>query len=189
MKKLLFVLVVLCTFGLVGCKMKSKQLKNEELSEEQLGHAFSIATTWGFMTSLYMDEETFETDPTDSNCEIGYAFTFNGYELDEDLEEESIDNYVGCVEHFRVKRDKETRRIVDYLDHENDATGNTYEIKYIPQDLNFLVSKGFYKITYTEYDVNPFISHNKRGLQRLVIGSDGSAWMTLDHYQSFTQIE
>ena len=51
------------------------------------------------------------------------------------------------------------------------------------------VDKAGNAITYTEYDVNPFISHNKRGLQRLVIGSDGSAWMTLDHYQSFTQIE
>ncbi len=44
-------------------------------------------------------------------------------------------------------------------------------------------------ITYTEYDVNPFISAKQRGLERLVVGSDGSAWKTVDHYKTFTRIQ
>ena len=44
-------------------------------------------------------------------------------------------------------------------------------------------------ITYIEYDVNPFTTKKERGLERLVIGSDGSAWKTTDHYKSFERIE
>ena len=44
-------------------------------------------------------------------------------------------------------------------------------------------------ITYIEYDVNPFTTKKERGLERLVVGSDGSAWKTTDHYKSFERIE
>lgn len=41
-------------------------------------------------------------------------------------------------------------------------------------------------ISYTEHDVNEFVSKRARGLQRLLIGSDGSAYYTGTHYQNFT---
>jgi len=41
-------------------------------------------------------------------------------------------------------------------------------------------------ITYREYDVNPASSN--RGLERIVIGSDGRAYYTNNHYETFTQI-
>lgn len=44
-------------------------------------------------------------------------------------------------------------------------------------------------ITYKEWDVNPKIKGQDRGLERLVTGSDGSAWKTTDHYKTFTQME
>lgn len=44
-------------------------------------------------------------------------------------------------------------------------------------------------ITYKEFDVNPKIDGQNRGVERLVIGSDGSAWMTDDHYKSFIPLE
>jgi RHS repeat-associated protein len=43
-------------------------------------------------------------------------------------------------------------------------------------------------ITYREWDVNPKPASGTRGTERLVTGSDGSAYYTDDHYQTFTRI-
>jgi guanyl-specific ribonuclease Sa len=43
-------------------------------------------------------------------------------------------------------------------------------------------------INYREWDVNPHIPGHNRGAQRLVTGSDGSAYYTADHYRTFTKI-
>jgi guanyl-specific ribonuclease Sa len=43
-------------------------------------------------------------------------------------------------------------------------------------------------ITYREWDVNPYQKGVNRGSQRLVTGSDGSAYYTGDHYQTFTTV-
>ncbi|MCG3040616.1 hypothetical protein L7D48_08560 [Streptomyces sp. S1A] len=40
-------------------------------------------------------------------------------------------------------------------------------------------------ISYYEYDVNPHTPGVNRGPERLVTGSDGSAYYTNDHYQNF----
>ena len=42
-------------------------------------------------------------------------------------------------------------------------------------------------VTYREWDVNPYTGAN-RGTERLVTGSDKSAWYTNDHYNSFVRI-
>ena len=44
------------------------------------------------------------------------------------------------------------------------------------------------RITYTTYDVAPTIKGVNRGKERLVIGTDGSVWHTLDHYASWLKI-
>ena len=44
-------------------------------------------------------------------------------------------------------------------------------------------------VKYKEYDVNPYVKGQNRGVERVVIGSDGSAWYTKDHYQTFTRIK
>ena len=44
-------------------------------------------------------------------------------------------------------------------------------------------------IQYREWDVNPKAPGVNRGAERLVTGSDGSAYYTSDHYQTFTKIE
>ncbi len=41
-------------------------------------------------------------------------------------------------------------------------------------------------ITYQEWDVNAFQKGVNRGKERIVTGSDGSAYYTNDHYISFT---
>lgn len=45
------------------------------------------------------------------------------------------------------------------------------------------------KIKYQEWDVHPKIKGKNRGTDRLVTGSDGTAWYTDNHYKSFKQIE
>lgn len=44
-------------------------------------------------------------------------------------------------------------------------------------------------IKYREWDVLPKIKNKSRGAERLVTGSDRSAWYTSDHYSSFTPIK
>jgi guanyl-specific ribonuclease Sa len=43
-------------------------------------------------------------------------------------------------------------------------------------------------ITYREYDVNPRTPGVNRGSERVVIGSDGRAYYTNNHYSTFTPI-
>lgn len=45
------------------------------------------------------------------------------------------------------------------------------------------------KIGYREWDVHPKKTGQNRGAERLVTGSDGSAWFTKNHYQTFLKIE
>ena len=43
-------------------------------------------------------------------------------------------------------------------------------------------------VRYQEWDVHPHEAHVNRGAERLVTGSDGSAWFSNDHYQNFTRV-
>ena len=43
-------------------------------------------------------------------------------------------------------------------------------------------------ITYIEHDVFPHNPPNSRGAERIILGSDGRAYYTGDHYQTFQQI-
>jgi ribonuclease T1 len=45
------------------------------------------------------------------------------------------------------------------------------------------------KLKYREWDVNPKRKNKNRGKERLVTGSDHSAYFTADHYQSFIKIK
>ncbi|TAJ12677.1 hypothetical protein DMA11_11785 [Marinilabiliaceae bacterium JC017] len=45
-------------------------------------------------------------------------------------------------------------------------------------------------ITYKEYDIKPAPQHGaNRGKERMVLGSDGKAYYTRDHYETFTQFK
>lgn len=43
-------------------------------------------------------------------------------------------------------------------------------------------------ITYQEWDVNPRVPSQDRDAERIITGSDGSAWYTTDHYHTFHRI-
>lgn len=45
------------------------------------------------------------------------------------------------------------------------------------------------RIRYREWDVYPKVQGRNRGAERLVTGSDRSAWYTKDHYATFLKIE
>ncbi len=45
------------------------------------------------------------------------------------------------------------------------------------------------KLRYSEWDVRPKVAGQNRGPERLVTGSDHSAWYTADHYRTFQKIE
>ncbi len=45
------------------------------------------------------------------------------------------------------------------------------------------------KIIYQEWDVNPKVNGKNRGTERLITGSDGRAFYTNDHYQSFVEVK
>jgi guanyl-specific ribonuclease Sa len=45
------------------------------------------------------------------------------------------------------------------------------------------------RVIYQEWDIFPKTRGRNRGAQRLVTGSDGRAWYTGDHYESFTEIK
>ena len=45
------------------------------------------------------------------------------------------------------------------------------------------------KIRYREWDVKPKVEGKNRGTERLVTGSDESAWYTKDHYKTFRRVE
>jgi guanyl-specific ribonuclease Sa len=45
------------------------------------------------------------------------------------------------------------------------------------------------RIQYKEWDVNPKRHGQNRGVERLVTGSDGRAWYTNDHYQTFVEVK
>ena len=44
-------------------------------------------------------------------------------------------------------------------------------------------------VLYHEWDVNIKMAGQNRGTERLITGSDGRAWYTNDHYQSFKEIK
>lgn len=45
------------------------------------------------------------------------------------------------------------------------------------------------KVEYREWDINPKVQGKNRGPERLVTGSDGRAWYTADHYNSFHELK
>ncbi|MEO9023253.1 MAG: ribonuclease domain-containing protein [Ginsengibacter sp.] len=56
--------------------------------------------------------------------------------------------------------------------------------KIVPQE-----DKNGTPIQYQEWDVNPKVQGKNRGTERILTGSDGRAWYTNDHYQSFKEIK
>jgi ribonuclease T1 len=81
-------------------------------------------------------------------------------------------------------------KVLKYIDEHDEAPegyvgGRTFlnAEKRLPQK-----DKRGKKIKYREWDVNPKVKGKNRGPQRLVTGSDGSAYYSPDHYKTFKKI-
>lgn len=40
-----------------------------------------------------------------------------------------------------------------------------------------------------EYDIHPHVPGINRGVERIIVGSDGSGWYTPDHYKTFIRFK
>lgn len=81
-------------------------------------------------------------------------------------------------------------RVLDHVDRTGDAPqgyegGRTFGN--FERNLPINDGKGR-RIRYREWDVNPLRQGVNRGPERLVTGSDGSAYFTVDHYRTFKKI-
>lgn len=82
------------------------------------------------------------------------------------------------------------QKVLDFVDKEGEAmdgyeggrTFGNFE-KRLPQ-----TDAQGRRMKYREWDVNPLRPGVNRGAERLVTGSDGSAWYTSDHYETFKKI-
>ena len=96
----------------------------------------------------------------------------------------------GCADSTPKSVPEKVMTVLKHID-KNDSAMEGYEggrsfgnfEKLLPQNDD----KG-QKIKYREWDVNPHIKGVNRGPERLITGSDGSAYYTGDHYKNFTKI-
>lgn len=94
---------------------------------------------------------------------------------------------VGCA--APIARIQQSRKkaydVLDYVDAHDGAPPQGYEggklfgnnERLLPTDTQ-----------YREHDINPLVDPRRRGLERLVVGANKSAWYTLDHYESFRRM-
>ncbi len=100
------------------------------------------------------------------------------------------------LQRFEAQGGQKARDVVEYAKDKNGAAragykgGKTYENdgRYDSQILP-KTDKDGNLITYKEYDIHPFQKGVNRGAERVVIGSDGRAWYTPNHYRMFNQIK
>jgi len=88
------------------------------------------------------------------------------------------------------------KRVVEYAQRKNGAAqpghvgGRTFKNdgrgsgQRLPQ-----TTRNGESVTYKEYDVHPRVDGVNRGSERVVIGSDGKAYYTNNHYQTFKEIK
>jgi guanyl-specific ribonuclease Sa len=81
---------------------------------------------------------------------------------------------------------QKVKDIVDYVKNHDGQAPEGYQGGRTFNNNEGLLPKG---VNYNEYDVNPFKDPANRGLERVVIGDDGSVWYTDDHYISFVKVE
>ena len=80
--------------------------------------------------------------------------------------------------------------VLKYVDEHNEAMDNyeggrtfgNYEHRLPAND------RSGARVKYREWDVNPLRQGVNRGVERLITGSDGTAWYTNDHYETFKKL-
>ncbi|MBK9272176.1 MAG: ribonuclease [Saprospiraceae bacterium] len=119
-------------------------------------------------------------------CLVGYLFSYQSKlqiartkidKKDQLLKKVEIPKYVLEVYHYIRENGKAPNQYVGGRNFQNRE-------KKLPQKSN----KG-QSIKYREWDVHPYITGKDRGPERLVTGSNQTAYYTFDHYSTFIPIE
>jgi ribonuclease/Ricin-type beta-trefoil lectin domain len=83
---------------------------------------------------------------------------------------------------FCLKIPQKARDRLDYILKNNGNAGDGYVGNSIFYNRDGQLPTS---LTFKEYDVNPYISGVNRGAERIVVGSNGKAWYTPNHYNDF----
>lgn len=86
--------------------------------------------------------------------------------------------------------EENARQVAEYIKEHNGAPPKGYKGGRVYENVpkTSTAQKLPEGINYREYDVYPYVKGD-RGLDRIVIGDDGSVWYTEDHYETFKRIE
>lgn len=118
-RRVLFCILFVFIFILAGCSKKAKEKYNENISDLELG-AVIYDLSHSFDEKVIFEEQTFITDPNDTDYEIGYAYQtgekltvrrdrfYQGEEFDE-YANFSLTNY--CIGFHKVRRNKTTKKV------------------------------------------------------------------------------
>lgn len=109
LKSLLCSVLLVFAFILTSCGKLAREKHNEEISTSDLaGIIYDLSFTNNF---IYFDEETFVTDLSDNNYEIGYAleagFTYEARKHGI----RNVGSYARCLGHHKVRRNKITKEL------------------------------------------------------------------------------
>ena len=121
-----------------------------------------------------------QTEPTQGNKK-GKKFKGN----------KSSDSEMGAPNASNTSIPAKVLKVLEYIKKNNEAPAGYVGGRTFQNRERILATKDANgsKIKYQEWDVNPKKQGKNRGAERLITGSDGRAWYTEDHYQSFVEVK
>ena len=103
----------------------------------------------------------------------------------------SSDSEIGATNASNTTIPAKVLKVLEYIKKNNEAPAGYVGGRTFQNRERILATKDANgsKIKYQEWDVNPKKQGKNRGAERLITGSDGRAWYTEDHYQSFVEVK
>jgi ribonuclease T1 len=137
-------------------------------------------------------QEGFDHTSTKKNQPISKESTLHDAAPDEELQQADSPSFnPGSSSKINKEVPTKVYKVLSYIQQHGTAPegyvgGRRFKNleKLLPQQ-----SSNHARLAYQEWDVNPKIEGRNRGRERLVTDSEGNAYFTADHYQSFTKIE
>ncbi len=142
-----------------------------------------VAIILGLLLVLFIGRKVFVASPVQNTNTTATKAN------DQQQEKARTDNSTHAYQHADIPQ--KVYDVLKYIRSENHAMDGyvggrqfTNREKVVPQQ-----DDNGNTITYEEWDVNPKIRGQNRGTERILTGSDGRAWYTNDHYQTFKEIK
>jgi len=176
MKKIVCGIMFAFVLLLTACG-SGNQKKNGEISEEK---AIEILYSAFSFTPDYDVESTFVQDPENDEYEIGYCFSFDSGEADED-DEENPGKYLS-ISYSKRRRDKETKGWVSSSDLSDDP--NSYEVVYNSKGYAFIKAGFYYAKNIDGKNFNPLTDFKSITYKEFIDYSSLDIWQL-----SYSEIE